>query len=90
MDWMVYSIHRLLCSMSGRRVSIAYPLQDPMVANIAEKLKKHPAQVSRSPHTPPASHCVSLWFAHRDGSAGNGWTLFGGLCSNCVSCNAVL
>ncbi|CAK0784460.1 hypothetical protein CVIRNUC_007664 [Coccomyxa viridis] len=38
-------------SMSGRRVNIAYPLHDPMVVGIAEKLKKHPAQVLLRWHT---------------------------------------
>ena len=35
----------LPCSMSGRIVHITYPLHDPMVIKIAEKHKKHPAQV---------------------------------------------
>lgn len=34
-----------VCSVSGRRVNIAYPLNDPMVIKIAEKHNKHPAQV---------------------------------------------
>lgn len=40
-----------VCSVSGRRVNIAYPLHDPMVIKIAEKHNKHPAQVqSLLPH----------------------------------------
>ena len=35
-----------MCSMSGRKVNVAYPLHDPMVIGIAEKHKQHAAQVA--------------------------------------------
>lgn len=52
-----------MCSMSGRKVDISYPLHDPMVIKIAEKHNKHPAQVS-CPLEKPIKHwnvCAKNW-----------------------------